>query len=157
MSFSSISRAMRVRGTVALVVLALAGCGGGDSGDSVANPTFKALELNIAHINDHHSQLDANPSGSPVELKLDGVATQVDQGGFARQTAMFKSLAGSKNLLKIHAGDATTGTLYHTFFKGAADAAMMNSVCSGLTALSVSARWVASTFETKCIASEGFA
>ena len=129
MSFSSISRAMRVRGTVALVVLALAGCGGGDSGDSVANPTFKALELNIAHINDHHSQLDANPSGSPVELKLDGVATQVDQGGFARQTAMFKSLAGSKNLLKIHAGDAITGTLYHTFFKGAADAAMMNSVC----------------------------
>ena len=129
MSFSSISRAMRVRGTVALVVLALAGCGGGDSGDSVANPTFKALELNIAHINDHHSQLDANPSGSPVELKLDGVATQVDQGGFARQTAMFKSLAGSKNLLKIHAGDAITGTLYHTFFKGAADAAMMNTIC----------------------------
>lgn len=132
MSFSSISRAMRVRGTVALAVLALAACGGdggSDGGDSVASPTFKALELNIAHINDHHSQLDANPSGSPVELKLDGVATQVDQGGFARQTAMFKSLAGSKNLLKIHAGDAITGTLYHTFFKGAADAAMMNTIC----------------------------
>ena len=132
MSFSSISRAMRVRGTVTLAVLALAGCGGGsssDGGDNVASPTFKALELNIAHINDHHSQLDANPSGSPAELKLDGVATQVDQGGFARQTAMFKSLAGSKNLLKIHAGDAITGTLYHTFFKGAADAAMMNTIC----------------------------
>lgn len=89
-------------------------------------PSFKPIELNIAHINDVHSQLDAFAN---TELKLDGVATQVELGGFARQTAMFKSLAGQKNLLKIHAGDALTGTLYYTFFKGAADALMMNSVC----------------------------
>ena len=132
MRFNSISRATRARGTVVLAGLMLAACGGGGDGGAseVANsPTSKALELNIAHINDHHSQLDPNPAGAPAELTLDGVLTQVDIGGFARQTAMFKSLAGSKNLLKIHAGDATTGTLYHTFFKGAADAAMMNSVC----------------------------
>ena len=60
---------------------------------------------------------------------LDGVATQVKLGGFARQTAMSKSVAGTKNLLKLHAGDALTGSLYYTFFKGAADAQMMNSIC----------------------------
>lgn len=82
--------------------------------------------MNIAHINDHHSQLDAFAA---TELTLDGVATQVDLGGFARQTAMFKSVAGSKNLLKIHAGDAMTGTLYYTFYKGKADAELMNTLC----------------------------
>jgi 5'-nucleotidase len=60
---------------------------------------------------------------------LDGVATQVDLGGFARQTAMFKSMADTKNLLKLHAGDALTGSLYYTFFKGAVDAQMMNTIC----------------------------
>lgn len=103
----------------ALALATLTACGGGE-------PTFKPLELNIAHINDHHSQLDAFAA---TELTLDGVATQVDLGGFARQTAMFKSVAGSKNLLKIHAGDATTGTLYYTFYKGKADAALMNTLC----------------------------
>jgi 5'-nucleotidase/UDP-sugar diphosphatase len=38
-------------------------------------------------------------------------------GGFARQTALFKSVAGTQNLLKIHAGDAVTGSLYYTLFK----------------------------------------
>jgi 5'-nucleotidase len=103
------------------VGLALAACGGGDDA-----PTFKPLELNVAHINDHHSQLDAFAA---TELTLDGGATQVELGGFARQTALFKSLAGTKNLLKIHAGDANTGTLYYTFFKGKVDAQMMNTVC----------------------------
>ncbi len=101
--------------------LALTACGGGDDA-----PTFKPLELNVAHINDHHSQLDAFAA---TELTLDGVATQVELGGFARQTALFKSLAGTKNLLKIHAGDANTGTLYYTFFKGKVDAQMMNTIC----------------------------
>ena len=72
---------------------AVSACGGSDQ------PTFKPLELNVAHINDHHSQLDAFAA---TELTLDGVATQTELGGFARQTAMFKSVAGTKNLLKIH-------------------------------------------------------
>jgi 5'-nucleotidase/UDP-sugar diphosphatase len=57
------------------------------------------------------------------------VATQVELGGFARQTAVFKALAGTPNLLKLHAGDAITGSLYYTFFKGKADAQMMNTIC----------------------------
>ena len=103
------------------LALGLVACGGSDDA-----PSFKPIELNIAHINDHHSQLDAFAA---TELTLDGVATQVELGGFARQTAVFKSLAGTPNLLKLHAGDAITGSLYYTFFKGKADAQMMNSIC----------------------------
>jgi 5'-nucleotidase/UDP-sugar diphosphatase len=106
--------------SVPLASVVLMGCGGSDE------PTYKPLELNIAHINDHHSQLDAFAA---TELTLDGVATLVELGGFARQTALFKSVAGTQNLLKIHAGDAVTGSLYYTFFKGAVDAQMMNTVC----------------------------
>ena len=102
----------------------LMACGGNDD-----EPTFKAIELNVAHINDHHSQLEPTTNTTVQELTLDGVATQVEMGGFARQTAVFKSLAGTPNLLKLHAGDAITGTLYYTFFKGEADARMMNSIC----------------------------
>ncbi|MEY4753323.1 MAG: hypothetical protein RJA44_998 [Pseudomonadota bacterium] len=101
--------------------LLLSACIGGSD-----EPSYPPIELNIAHINDHHSQLDGFTS---TQLTLDGVATQVDLGGFARQSAVFKALAGTPNLLKLHAGDAMTGSLYYTFFKGAADAALMNTVC----------------------------
>ncbi len=108
----------------ALGALLLAACAGvgPQGGDAPSRP----LELNIAHINDHHSQLDGFPA---TELLLDGVPTQVELGGFARQTALFKALAGTPNLLKLHAGDAMTGSLYYTFFKGKADARMMNTIC----------------------------
>jgi len=145
-AFMPSRRARTLRGAAALAAcgLLLAACGGGDDPvvaetpavDPVpvvnpaptisSEPTFKALELNIAHLNDHHSQLEPFAA---TELTLDGVATQVELGGFARQTALFKSLAGTPNLLKLHAGDALTGSLYYTFFKGAADARLMNSIC----------------------------
>ena len=110
---------------IAVAVASLGACGSTE--ETPSTPTYPALELNIAHINDQHSQLEAI---SGVELTLDGVATQVDLGGFARQTTLFKQAASEKkNLLKLHAGDAVTGTLYYTFFKGEADAKMMNTVC----------------------------
>jgi 5'-nucleotidase len=108
----------------------LAACGGDSDGDKPAS--FAPLEINIAHINDHHSQLEPIAN---TQLTLDGVATQVDLGGFARLTTLFKGLAGTKNLLKIHAGDAVTGTLYYTFYKGEADARMMNTICFDAFAL----------------------
>ena len=101
-----------------LLGASLSACGGGDR--------FDPIELNIAHLNDHHSQLEPF---SNVELSLVGVPTRVSLGGFARQTTVFKSLAGTPNLLKLHAGDAITGSLYYTFFKGQADARMMNTIC----------------------------
>jgi 5'-nucleotidase len=33
------------------------------------------------------------------------------------------------NALKVHAGDAVTGTLYYSLFEGEADAQLMNEVC----------------------------
>jgi 5'-nucleotidase/UDP-sugar diphosphatase len=117
-------RRLSGRAATALGALLLASCAGVGPLEADAPP--RPFELNIAHINDHHSQLDAFAG---TELTLDGVATQVELGGFARQTAVFKALAGTPNLLKLHAGDAITGSLYYTFFKGKADAQMMNSIC----------------------------
>ena len=116
---------LRRAGLAALAIAALLG-GCATQGPATAPaPAAGSFELAIAHINDHHSQLDAGSA----ELVLDGVPTQVELGGFARQTALFKSLAGTPNLLKLHAGDAMTGSLYYTFFKGRADARMMNTIC----------------------------
>ena len=54
----------------------------------------------------------------------------MEYGGFARVTAAIQSLAGaSRNVLKIHAGDAVTGDLYFNLSNSKADAEMMNTVC----------------------------
>ncbi|MCP5271401.1 MAG: 5'-nucleotidase C-terminal domain-containing protein [Burkholderiaceae bacterium] len=119
----------------ALALAALAACGGDDDGPAAdPAPSFAAIELNIAHVNDHHSQLEGFPG---TTLTLDGTTTRVTLGGFARLTSIFQALedAGTPNLLKIHAGDAVTGTLYYTFFKGEADARMMNTICFDAFAL----------------------
>ena len=102
---------------------ALVACGGSDDDDA---PSVQPLELTIAHINDHHSNLD--PFADQV-MKIGGVDTQVSLGGFARVTQAFKAYDGRTDVLKLHAGDANTGTLYYTLFKGQADAALMNTVC----------------------------
>ena len=89
-------------------------------------PGFPPVELNIAHINDHHSNLSAIKD---FELRIDGIPTRVEVGGMARTTARLHALDGTPNLIKLHAGDATTGTLFHTLFKGEADAALMKTIC----------------------------
>ncbi|WP_338416783.1 5'-nucleotidase C-terminal domain-containing protein [uncultured Sphaerotilus sp.] len=118
------------RGAVALLALLgplLSGC------STPAAPPPQPLTLHIAHINDHHSQLEPIAG---AELRLDGVPTQVELGGFARLTALFRQQqAAQPTLLKLHAGDAVTGSLYYTFFKGEADARMMNTVCFDAFAL----------------------
>ncbi len=121
----------------ALALAALAACGGDSDGPSApaapAAPSFAPIEINIAHVNDHHSQLEGFPG---TTLTLDGTATRVTLGGFARLTTVFQALeAGTPNLLKVHAGDAITGTLYYTFFKGEADARLMNTICFDAFAL----------------------
>ncbi|MFO7292571.1 MAG: 5'-nucleotidase C-terminal domain-containing protein [Actinomycetes bacterium] len=84
------------------------------------------LDLTILHINDHHSHLAPN-EGS---LTLGGLEVDVEMGGFARVAAKIKAVeAEADNVLKVHAGDAITGTLHYTLFQGEADAAAMNEVC----------------------------
>jgi 5'-nucleotidase len=114
-----------------LMAATLSACGGSDPVPA-AEPSFAAVSVTLAHVNDHHSQLDAFAN---TELVLGGVATQVDLGGFPRVTTAFQRYANRSDVIKLHAGDAITGSLYYTLFKGEADAAMMNSVCFDAFAL----------------------
>lgn len=115
----------------------LAACNDGSDNDATgeappAEPQT-ALLLNIAHVNDSHSQLEPFTG---FEMQLGGEATQVELGGYPRVTAAFAELEQTlPNLLKLHAGDAITGTLYYTFYKGEADADLMNTVCFDAFAL----------------------
>jgi len=87
----------------------------------------QAFELKILYINDYHSHLRADTG---MDLMLGGKKTRTTVGGFPRVVAAFKKLSdGNENVLKLHAGDAITGDLYYTLFKGEADAALMNEVC----------------------------
>lgn len=85
------------------------------------------FELTILHMNDHHSHLTPD-SG---DLDLAGVSTRVSQGGFPSAVAKIDELSAANdgNVVKIHAGDAITGTLFYSLFKGEADAALMNEAC----------------------------
>jgi 5'-nucleotidase / UDP-sugar diphosphatase len=83
--------------------------------------------LAVLHINDHHSHLEPN---GRAELNLNGVDTGVETGGFARVVSKMLELGASHpNRLLLHAGDAITGTIFYTSFKGQADADLMNQVC----------------------------
>ncbi len=87
-----------------------------------------AFSLEILHINDHHSHLE----GDDTDLMFGVAEVEVDFGGFSRVVALMDQLATddpTSNVVKIHAGDAITGTLYYSLFDGEADAAMMNEVC----------------------------
>ncbi len=93
------------------------------------NPTFKSMSLTIAHINDHHSHLE--PEGTQTFI-IDNNTYKAERGGFARVKTVFDDLQntyGNGNFLKLNAGDAITGTSYFSFYKGKADADMMNTIC----------------------------
>jgi 5'-nucleotidase len=89
------------------------------------------INLTILHINDHHSHLDAETTTLTLKDSTGVVKTvTVDLGGFARVgQAITEISAKSVNVLKLHSGDAITGDLYYTQSYGAADAAVMNTVC----------------------------
>ena len=86
----------------------------------------KPLDVTILHMNDHHGFLDAVSK----KLKIKGVGkTYVKLGGFPRVAAEAKKLrAANKNVLFLHAGDAFSGTLYHTLFQGQASVDLMNQL-----------------------------
>ena len=92
-----------------------------------------AGDLTILHINDHHSHLEADGG---LDLVLGDEKTRVRSGGFPALVTKFKELeAANQSVLKLHAGDAISGDLYYTLFKGEADAALMNEVCFDAFAL----------------------
>nr|MCH9740843.1 5'-nucleotidase C-terminal domain-containing protein [Campylobacterota bacterium] len=85
----------------------------------------KALEVNIIHINDHHSHLEEEEKS----LTIKGQKVYANIGGFPRVVSKIKELqAKKKNPITLHAGDALQGTMYYTVFKSRADADMMNLI-----------------------------
>ena len=79
-----------------------------------------ADQITILHINDHHSHLRADKR---MGIKIDGKSTRTIPGGFPAVVSMVKNLSNGKdNIIKLHAGDAITGDLYYTLFKGEANA-----------------------------------
>ena len=100
---------------------------------AIMGGVVQANQLTILHINDHHSHLRAD---GRMSLNIGGNKTRVRSGGFPAIVSTFDKLsAGRNNVLKLHAGDAITGDLYYTLFKGEADAALMNEVCFDAFAL----------------------
>ena len=129
MSLTSHRPALRPLAVALAASALIAGCGG--SGNDT--PAGQPLELRILHINDHHSTLESKSKTLQLDAgtgKAEAVA--VDAAGFARVTQAIEELAAqSPNVLKLHAGDALTGTLYfnRAGADGEADAALMNTVC----------------------------
>ena len=103
------------RGAVSATMLLALDAGSADAGD-----------LTILHINDHHSNLKPD---ARMSLKLDGKSTRVRSGGKPAVVAKMKELQGlNHNVIKLHSGDAVSGSLFFTLFKGEADAALMGEV-----------------------------
>ncbi len=89
------------------------------------NSNSTSYELNVVHINDHHSHLEQEP----MELTLDGKKVTVNVGGMPRVAQRISDIKkNNKNTVALHAGDALSGTLYYTLFQGKADAELMNAV-----------------------------
>ncbi|MBD3794049.1 MAG: NAD nucleotidase [Campylobacterales bacterium] len=83
------------------------------------------LTVNIIHINDHHSHLEAEE----MPLTIEGQQVYANIGGFPRVVSQIKALQAQKeNPITLHAGDALQGTMYYTVFKSRADADMMNLI-----------------------------
>jgi 5'-nucleotidase / UDP-sugar diphosphatase len=96
------------------------------------------VTVNLLHINDHHSNLE--PANNQLDLGTTGPTGSgpftVAFGGFPQVTAKIAELESQlDNVVKIHAGDAITGTLYYTLFGGEADADLMNTACFDLFTL----------------------
>lgn len=108
-------------GLVAIFITILSACSGGGSDN-----TSTGYELNIAHVNDTHSNIR---SPDTQELLIDGQKVYSPLGGFGQLITLFKSLDGTNNLLKLHSGDAITGTYFYQLYEGKTDAIAMNSIC----------------------------
>jgi 5'-nucleotidase len=96
--------------------------------DSAPDTDAGALSITIAHINDHHSHLQ--PGSASADLGTAGGEFDYELGGFPRVATQIAEIeASNEHVVKVHAGDAITGTLFYTLFAGEADAALMNDVC----------------------------
>lgn len=95
---------------------------------------YEPLTLQIAHVNDTHAHFDE----AAVKLTLpdanqQSVPTYAYVGGYPRLATKVKQLRESaelndENFLLLHAGDAFSGTLFFTLYKGQLNADFMNQM-----------------------------
>jgi len=107
--------------------------------------TALETKLTILHLNDHHSHLSESSAGY-VNIQNDDIPTSVSEnngntkdlrvfyGGFPRLVTAMNALqseaeTNDRDVLRLHAGDAITGTTYFTLFEGDADAKLMSHIC----------------------------
>jgi len=98
---------------------------------------FAEFNLTLLHINDHHSHLDSltvDFDGDRMGLSTSGQVVRMHYAGWDRLVSGFEYLmeeaeAKGSSVMKLHAGDAMTGTSYFSLFRGMADAHMMSHVC----------------------------
>jgi 5'-nucleotidase/UDP-sugar diphosphatase len=93
--------------------------------------------VTFLHMNDHHSHFEelsfdiVDPLLIPAALSVESNSIRMFYGGFPRAVALMKQMeedavTAGNDVLKVHAGDALTGTVFYTFFGAAVDAAVMN-------------------------------
>jgi 5'-nucleotidase/UDP-sugar diphosphatase len=93
--------------------------------------------VTFLHMNDHHShveELSFDIKDSlliPADLSVESEAVRMFYGGFPRAVALMKqmeeaALTAGNDVLKVHGGDALSGTVFYSFFGPAMDAAVMN-------------------------------
>lgn len=79
--------------------------------------------LTLVHMNDTHSHLEP----AAVNLRVNGVKTTAQVGGFARlKTVIDEIRLQNPDLLVLHGGDAVQGTLYFTLFGGTVEFDFLN-------------------------------
>lgn len=98
------------------------------------------MTFRILHVNDHHSHLSAEDFGVDITDDMPASLAGLEEvdvifGGFPMLITTFDRLTkeaygmGIDDVLKLHAGDAITGTTFYNIFDGVADIDMMNIVC----------------------------
>jgi 5'-nucleotidase / UDP-sugar diphosphatase len=88
--------------------------------------------MNLLHVNDHHSHLEEQAFSIP-ETALPNLANatrRVRYGGYPRLVRLFRQLKNAHpNVVKIHAGDAITGTAFYSMFGTTPDVELMHQIC----------------------------
>jgi len=104
----------------------------------ISNP----FSLKILHMNDHHAHLGEDtlsismetlPSEITININITDVPeVKLTYGGFPRLITLLKDMEEKSTadaILKLHAGDVFSGTLFYTLFGGYADMKLMTPMC----------------------------
>ena len=107
-----------------------------------AQETDSDFTLKILFINDHHSHLteetfpvytsDLDTSTTANINTTNVTKVYVKYGGFPRLVTLFDALESASTadaILKLHAGDVFSGTLFFSLFTGYADMQLMSPMC----------------------------